>query len=299
MRYLNGFSIIFSMIFSALSLPQVAGAECFKSLPINELSSRNVDYFKDLANWRPPIKEAKEVKRFLPPGSGVGNMVNIDFYYVIFRKPPDKTLAELFKDIRLHFGEFARGATSDYDFQPYGKLFEVSAYSEENRKKWESDNPTGALMSFKLDTQFANPKTFAQKVGYKVVRTFKFAHPWGDVQSTCATDTDFVFSTVETVRGYTHPVAGNRGFGIRDAGNGNWIFYSKAVDRESDSYYNKAAPKSVFCHGHLFWLDFYSNVKNYLNSHGMPVQSVVTTNRGIVWWPFRSNEPPPNEPSCG
>jgi hypothetical protein len=147
------------------------------------------------------------------------------------------------------------------------------------------------LMSFKLDT--TQPKTILATV---VARYVKFVEPWGDVQATCASDTDFIFSTVESVRGWTHPVAGNRGFGIRVAGGGNWMFYSKAVDRESKSVFNKAPGKGVFCYGRLFWLDFYKNIKDYLNQQGMTVQKVAYDNHGTTWWPFRSGAPPEQAP---
>ncbi|MCX4151463.1 MULTISPECIES: hypothetical protein [Paraburkholderia] len=294
MRFLRGLVTVCTTAVVAFAMAQTACAECFKPLPLDDLASRNVDYFRDLGDWRSPIKKARQVKRFLPPDSGVGDVVNVDFYYVVFKKPSDKSLAETFKTIRLHFDEFARGTTGDYDFQPYGTLIDVSKYGEENRKKWRSDNPIGALMTFKLDTHYPNPVTGFQKA----IKTIEFVNPWGSVQVTCATDTDFIFSTVEIDTGWEHPVAGSRGFGIRDAGNGNWMFYSKAFDRESNAWGNKVAVKGVFCYGHIFWLGFYSNMKDFLNRNGMSVQRVASGNHGTVWWPLRPNDPPPTEPPC-
>jgi len=288
------FVIICCVVVAVASLAKAAGAECFQPLPLADLSSRDTNYFKDLAEWKSPIPKAKEVKRFLPPDSGVGDIVNIDFYYVIFKKPSTKTLEETFKDVRFHFGDFARGSTGDYDFQPYGTTLDLSDYAKENKKKWETNDPTGVLMTFKLDTQYPNPKTFIQKS----VKLIMVVNPWGSVQMTCATGTDFIFSTVDIQDGWTHPVAGNRGFGLLDAGNGNWMFYSKAVDRQSDSPFNRLGSKSVFCYGHLFWLNFYSNMQDYLNKSGMPVQRFVSSNRGTAWWPFRPTDPPPVEPKC-
>ncbi|SAL33384.1 hypothetical protein AWB70_02213 [Caballeronia cordobensis] len=276
------------------AMTPTAWAECFKPLPLEDLASRNVDYFRDLGDWRSPIKKARQVKRFLPPDSGVGDVVNVDFYYVVFKKPLNKSLVETFKNIRLHFDEFARGSTGDYDFKPYGTLIDVSKYGEENRKQWQSDNPIGALMTFKLDTHYPNPVNNLQKA----VKRIEIVNPWGSVQVTCATKTDFIFSTVEIATGWKHSVAGSRGFGIRDAENGNWMFYSKAFDRESDAWQNRIAGKGVFCYGHLFWLNFYSNMKDFLNKNGMPVQRVASTNHGTAWWPLRPNDPPPAQPPC-
>ncbi len=72
------------------------------------------------------------------------------------------------------------------------------------------------------------------------------------------------------------------------------MFYSKAVDRESKSVFNKAPGKGVFCYGHLFWLDFYKNMKDYLNQQGMTVQKVAYD--GMTWWPFRSGASPEQAP---
>jgi hypothetical protein len=274
-------------------------ATCFEPLPLNDLMSRDPAKFKDLRDWVPPANsEAKEVKDFLSPSKDeyvkVKDIVNIDFYYVTFKAPSNKALKDVFKDIRLQFGSFARGQDGEFDFLPYGKFFELYAYSEANRKKWESDDPIGALMSFKLDTQFPHTKWYT-KAGAK--RLLQVVHPWGDVQATCTSTTDFIFSTVKSLRGWSHPVAGNRGFGLRDAGGGNWMFYSKAVDRESTSVFNKVSGKGVFCYGHLFWLEFYANMKNYLDKNGMAVQKIAYDNHGTVRWPFGSG-PPPKQPPC-
>lgn len=286
--------IVCGTALGSIGFQQTARAECFKPLPLNDLASRDVDYFKDLANWRSPIKEAKHVKRFLPPDSGIGDVVNMDFYYVTFKSPSGKSLGDAFKAIRLHFPEFARGSTGEYDFKAYGTTLDLSGYAKENQKKWESTTLVGALMTFKLDTAYPRPTSFGQVLKRRIM----FIDPWGSVQATCGSDTDFIFSTVDIENGWIHPVAGNRGFGIRDAGNGNWMFYSKAVDRESDNPLNYLGAKTVFCYGHLFWLNFYSNMKDYLNRNGMPVQHVGTTNRGTMWWPFRPKDPPPKEPAC-
>jgi hypothetical protein len=283
----------------SLTLAGPCNATCFE--PLDDVTSRDPDKFKDLRDWVPPANsEAREVKYFLSPSNDahvkVKDVVNIDFYYVTFKAPSGKTLEGVFKEIRLQFANFARGDDGDFDFLPYGKFWEWKEYSEVNRKKWESDDPKGALMSFKLDTQFPHAELFSLaqvgRLGEKALST-----PWGDVQATCTSPTDFIFSTVRSVRGLSHPVAGNRGFGLKDAGSGNWMFYSKAVDRESDAYYNKMPGKGVFCYGHLFWLDFYANMKTYLNAHGMPVQKVASDNHGTVKWPFGSGLPP-EQPPC-
>jgi hypothetical protein len=152
------------------------------------------------------------------------------------------------------------------------------------------------LMSFELDTQYPNPQTWVA-LGKNVLQ---FVHPRGDVQVTCHSDTDFIFSTVETEKGWTHPVAGNRGFGIQDMNDGTWMFYSKAVDRASDSVFNKKVfgGKGVFCYGHLFWLQFYSNMKDYLAKNKIQFRKFSSENHGTVFYPFRPDGAAPQQPPC-
>jgi hypothetical protein len=270
---------------------------CFTVL--TDPTARTFDDFKDLAALQPLAPTmAPGVKRFLPFGGGVGDVMNIDFYYIKFAPAPGKSLQQVFKDLRLHFGQFARGKTGDFDFGPYSSIRPWEPGTDPNLKRnetlWKSDNPMGALMSFDLDTLW--PSTFIGGA------TALVKSQDGDLQVTCATPTDFVFSTVDTVRGGPHPVAGNRGFGLKDNGDGTWMFYSKAADRESDLTLNGAAhilhwvrlSGSIFCLGHKFWMGFFPAMSEYLGAKGMPTKEFFSTNHGPTAWPFK---PGPQTPA--
>jgi hypothetical protein len=259
---------------------------CFTVL--SDPSVRTYDDFKDLATFVPHGKKADGVNRFLPFAGGTGNVMNIDFYYVMFNQPTGKTPKQLFKELRQNYATFAKGDAGDFDFGPYGDSDDPNDKKrKDNDKLWNSDDPTNALMSFNLDTLW--PNTF---IGAGIAHIKTQA---GDLQVTCATDTDFIFSTVDSEKGGPHPVAGNRGFGLKDNGDGTWMFYSKAADMESVLKWNKAAHMlsavrltgSIFCLGHKFWMNFFPAMSKYLSDHGMTPKKFFSENHGPTALPLQ------------
>jgi len=254
--------------------------------------SRNPDDFKELAKTTDKAR-VHGVEKFLKIEPLFGETdVNIDFYYVKFSRPQSGTLESLFKDLRLHYNQFAEGSAKDYGFDAYGDTREEGdPVRKKNAELWAKDIPLGALMSFNLDTLW--PQTFK-----KGDFSYRFARADGDLQVTCATKTDFVFSTVESKRGGAHPVSGNRGFGIKDNSDNTWSFYSKAVDRATKTYLKPLVGswlKNTFCLGHKFWLQFYDEMKKYLRGRGINVndKDVFSGNHGPVPFPFHPGPQPP------
>jgi hypothetical protein len=199
--------------------------------------------------------------------------------------------------IRLHFPDFAAGTANEFAFGPYRSSLEpTDRLLAKYTKIWESDDPSGALMTFNLDTIF--PSAVLGAIGYRAPpgRVLFAREKAGDVQVICASETDFVFATVETDNGGVHPVAGNRAFGLKDLGNGSFRFYSKAADRESDEKTNLVTDlitAGVLCQGHKFWISFYSAMKTYLNEKGMPAKSDAhLDNHGPVPYPFQAGNQP-------
>ncbi|MGY8684764.1 hypothetical protein Q2941_44505 [Bradyrhizobium sp. UFLA05-153] len=260
-------------------------APCFA--PLADRNSRNPDNFKDLAKNTAATAQ-KGVKRFLPLISADTKLVNIDFYYINFTQPKTGTVESLFKRLRLNFNTFAEGTSKDFGFGAYAASDDANdSIRKTNEKLWNQDVPLKALMSFGLDTLWPATSFGA------AARYIKDKH--GDLQVTCATKTDFVFSTVQSERGGDHPVSGNRGFGLTDNLDGTWTFYSKAVDRKTDNGENWLATtifrKDVFCLGHQFWLLFYSDMKTYLEQQkdlSIKVKEIWTGNHGPAPYPFQN-----------
>lgn len=258
---------------------------CFTRL--TDKKSRDTANFSDLAT-NTTATAGDEVK-FLPLVTGEkGQFVNIDFYYITFKRPTNQGMEDLFKTIRTDFNSIIVGQSTDFGFGPYKSSADDGAT---NKRIWESGNPLNAVMSFNLDTLW--PGTWKSRLVDNRAGRYLVGKA-GDLQVTCATKTDFVFSTVESENGGPHPVSGNRGFGLADNGDGTWTFYSKAVDRVTTSWNLKILFASkTFCKGHGFWTNiFYPGMKRYFESKkpSLLVKEIWTENHGPVPFPFGRNE---------
>ncbi len=238
--------------------------------------SRDVANWKDLRDHSPPDSEKKPgVTAFQRVADGRGDKINLDFYSTTFAKPANRTLEAVFKDLRQHFQEFAQGPSRKYDFFPYPNDDPDNPNSKPNFALWTADSPLGVVMRFHLINLPGLSVSSKSQYYFFTVKT-------GDVQCTCATTHDFIFTTLETKEGKKHPVAGNRGFGLKDNGDGTWTFYTKGADRESAYFGNSLLSSegsivhnvvpTVFDEGHKFWLYFFDNLHSYLNAQGMKVE---------------------------
>lgn len=298
MRALTNTAVLcFASLFSA-AIPLTAVAQpCFA--PLSDPASRDSSNFVDLAK-QTTAKPMPGVKKFLPLVVAEDDKANIDYYYIRFTRHPKKTPEQVFKDLRLNFNRFAAGTTKVFGFGPYKETGSDSdSIGRENAKLWAKDVPLNAVMSFNLDTPMPATRMVSivgSSGSPEWVRGI--VNKAGDLQVTCASKLDFVFSTVESENGGPHPVSGNRGFGLKDNGDGTWTFYSKAVDRRTTGEWN---PKIIlgtffdtFCRGHDFWKSyFYPEMYKYLESKGMtPTEPVWIGNHGPVPFPFKPGPQP-------
>jgi hypothetical protein len=285
-----------------LIFPLVATArpQCLDPLSkANAMSHQRSDWSK-LEKLAPNVHE-EGVVRVQAITDGMGP-INLDFYSITFRKHPTKSLSDEFFDIRQHFSNFAHreGTAFEDEASTYFLPYRASSAEDDrvrahNKSVWESKNPMGAVMSFVLDNHTPALALAATLRGVKIVLE------QGDVVVTCVdplnAPTQFIFTTVFTVKDEYHPVNGNRGFGIRDNGDGTWTFYTMGADRETKvgssggvdvPYFGNSVlksklanfaidrgippgPDAVFVAGDKFWRDFFSNLVEYLNRNGMRV----------------------------
>lgn len=168
-------------------------------------------------------------------GTGYGD-INTDFYAITINKG-EQTAAKLMAELRSNMSEVIFA----------GSFYSLSAYDATNAAKWASASPKGALMSF----------TLAKIPGVMDLER-------GSVVVSCASDVDFVFSTVTTAKDGLHPVSGNRAFGVRDIGNGKLQIFTKAADRVINEGIFRALPasgrKALFEQGHKVWLRLLDNL---------------------------------------
>jgi hypothetical protein len=258
--------------------------------------SQDTSEWKDLVNWNPAFS-AEGIVRLQTVGTGTGDKINLDYYSITFRKPASGGISEFFLSLRRRFPLFTHGDDSPYGGSigyyliPYGDLMDGSdKLSQHNSALWDSSDPKGAVMAFHLSSVNYRPALIL--VATTGGKSISFGEKRGDVAATCSTPNDFIFTTLETKRGWKHPVSGNRGFGLRDNNDGTWTFYTKGADRESDSKFNAALKAkdgdAIFLQGHSFWLQFFGNLRAYLDAHGTPViDGSMTTNSHRYDYPLK------------
>jgi hypothetical protein len=264
---------------------EAADGRCFE--PLADSTNRNPDNFKEFEGLTMP-KPATGVKSLQTLDTGNGD-ANIDFYYVTFSEPQNIEIAKFFKTIRLEFPNFAKGTSGEYAFGPYENSEDnTDPIRAENLKKWTSNDPLGALMSFNLGGAWVAANRHAGIVS--------ITEKAGDVQVICANAQDFLFATVRSEKGGRHPVAGFRGFGIlADPKAKTWTFYSKAVDRDSGAFLNnflRLTGDDIFCKGHKFWIQFFTEFSGFIKKRGMTVVDSNLNNHGPVPYPLTSGQKP-------
>jgi hypothetical protein len=270
----------------------IAGA-CFS--PLADANSTDPTQWDDLRQFKAVVSDA-EVVAVQSIGEAGGDKINLDFFALTFAKHPSLTVQEYFVKLRKAYGVFARGNLGD-PFQSDPPVQFFLAYRPSDKALWETSQPKGALMSFVL---YSHPPTFALRATLTGIQPVL---EQGDVVATCATDTDFIFSTVRTKRDGYHPVSGNRGFGLRDNGDGTWTFYCKGADRltkmDSGMIYlgnrlaqlqqlalgNEAGPDTVFRLGYEFWVHFFDAMADYVARDGMRVQSFTKNSKRYDYTP--------------
>jgi hypothetical protein len=273
-----------------LAVPIVQG-QCFK--PLTDPQSKNTADWNDLVNLssnllKPGVIEIQKIEDGLGP-------INLDFYSVTFKKNSTADLTATFLQIRKAFPLFAHTSASSYgdeSSQYFGPYFETGvgdSYGLANQQLWNSGVPRGALMGFVLDNHAPALALAATLKGMKIVLEK------GDVLVTCSVMTQIIVSTVQTVADGYHPVSGNRGFGLRENDDGTWTFYTMGADRQagvhtagspSAPYFGNLAlslgfpdrgippgPDAVFYAGDKFWREFFGNLEDYLDQHGMTVKA--------------------------
>lgn len=192
-------STFFFVVLMAAASP--AGAKCvtpvLPPLAYERQSWSELEALKTSPPNHPSIRRRQDLH---DDGHGA---LNIDFYSVTLDsngQDASSLLSEIRRDLN---GLIFKGTT-------YG----VAPHDDAQAQRWGASNPTGAIMAFTLA---------------RIPSVMDLER--GAVFVSCASATDFVFSTLEMAPYGLHPVAGNRAFGVQDHGNRALTFYTMAVDR--------------------------------------------------------------------
>ena len=175
-----------------------------------------------------------------------GAVVNSDFFPIdISSLPPGMTMASLTEYFRLNMNSFTSGSAT---FSPY------------------SDQ-------YLNDTQLFNSPG-AQSIGALV--HINMADNGTVVESDYQSNSNgssFTFSTMSSPLDNSHPVSGNRQFGVYPDPNnpGHYTFYTMGVDRTSDWMFaiiNSFFTTNVFNGSDALWSKVQTNMINFINSQG-------------------------------
>jgi len=216
--------------------------------------------WKDLIKFRIPdnlLTELanREVGEEQTIEGALGDQVNLDYYTVQITELPNgvKNGGELFEYIRKNLATFLDTKTEFAGYNSGGSDW----------KKWQSDNPLGAIMSF--DAIFEDPW---------------FGTKWNLDDASVMTSSYFkddnggfwTFSTLHTVGDGYHPIGGTRQFGLSSTttnGVTSYMFYIRASDRAYDLATNVfGGQETVFTSAEVTWNAVCMNIFLYVNNHG-------------------------------
>jgi hypothetical protein len=187
----------------------------------DEIRRRNQEYWKN-KSIVPVVNLANSLLsewKIQTLDFGVGNELNRDYYEVRITKLPhiegrQITALELFRYWKSNFDAFLAPTIADFQ-----------EYSDEDRIKFFSEDPLGAVMYFDM----------------KMLTSYGIGNmDDGSVMVTNYTRNSWTFSTVRTPEDHIHPVSGNREFGFRFNPDGSYSYYVMGVDRLS-TYFDYGA----------------------------------------------------------
>lgn len=189
-----------------------------------------------------------------------GTTVNMDFFAVTIKSLPvingvQTTAESLLKYIRLNLNDFAK----DAPFSPYNS----GGYNDTNM--WNSANPIGAMLHIEIGMG-----------------------PLGNDGSVIVSETaadHWIFSTIKTPLDGSHPVSGNRRFGVYKNADGSVLIYTKGVDRITDmgGDWIQRASNIPFSSADQLWESFQDKVKAFVNSHGGNATDKLTLKSRPDW----------------
>lgn len=179
--------------------------------------------------------------------------VNVDIYWVDIMEIPDHYDPQnMMHDIRLNLNTIL----DDEIFWPYDDTID--------KPLWESQNPLGVVMGIELQSTI---------LGFNVEE--------GSVVMSELGPDHWIFSTLYTQDDYSHPVTGNRMFGVKKRsinGKDFWTFYTAAIDGLTDTagwdafydFTGIVTPgfSEVFDGGHNFWVKLFTRFAKMVNRNG-------------------------------
>ena len=174
-----------------------------------------------------------------------GTVVNMDYFSVnVTTLPIGMTAEDLLYEIRTNINSFIN--TEYSEFSPYD---EYSGYPYNEGSIWNSSNPLGAILHIKI------PKD------------------QGSVICSDYQDNYWRFTTISAPYDWTHPVSGTREFGFTPNSDGSYSFYTRGVDRITQSINEWFGESATFEGADNLWTSLQSGIEFYINTNGGNAQA--------------------------
>jgi hypothetical protein len=204
--------------------------------------------------------------------------INLDYYPVIINKLPNNpdtgvpfvSGAAFLEYIRTHIndftGQYVEGAGQGAalaDFSPYSvrraSYMPVGSTVDDNAA-W-ANAPRGALISILLNANAWGPDQHGSVLASR--------------HTLAAGDAHWIFSSAYTSGDGTHPVSGNRQFGVLQTSQNEWVFYTMATDRLTHVGYDGGGVGSAiaFGGGDTLWTNLRLNLVEDIRDHNGIVQN--------------------------
>jgi RHS repeat-associated protein len=227
------------------------------------LKSNDYNLWKDMLQWEKSSKyksvfDKADEGRILDQQEmdwAYSDELNTDYYAInITKLPTGMTQAGLYNHLRKKIGDFMDPSIAT--FTPhYNDVTSITL--------WNSNNPTGAIMTFHNLMDDAAVLTSQSGSNY------------------------WVFTPVGTAWDWEHPLAGHREFGLTDNGNSTFTFYARGVDMMwdmEDCLYNQTqAGGRFFNQADKLWNTVMDNAVKYINDNGGSATKTHNFRRVIDW----------------
>lgn len=221
-----------------------------------------------LLSFRPPT-ELQQASRsrgwtFQPLESRTNDQLNLDYYAVVIDRPPRingvALSPELFlQQIRRRFAGFIDRS-----------LAQFTAARSEFEPLWQAGT-TGAVMRFAIA-----PTT---------IPNLRVALP-AQVMLTEGISSRWIFSTGHLTNTASHPVNGNREFGVfTTTAQGTFTFYTRGADTLNNEILSRlpGGAESVFGGGERIWEEFQDRVIEFVTSNGGHVSDAPSSSARYCW----------------
>jgi hypothetical protein len=192
-----------------------------------------------------------------------GPVVNMDYFPVtITQLPNDPATGQTFSP--EGFFNYVRTNLNDF-FEDNSTTF--GSYNETEGTIWGSSNYLGAIMRFEIHLILGMSQD-------------------GSVICSNQNSSSWTFTTIESPFDWSHPVSGNREFGLNQNLDGSFTFFTRGVDRVAEStdefMGNLPLMETAFDGGEELWAKLQDNIESFVNdpiNGGKAQKQTPTINR--------------------